>query len=132
MDIVTARRSRMKHDESEDVTLGPEWICLMSLLKKGNAELRHWPLTLIYLKRDEADDPMDFGFVVAQELRDAMMNAVLTAFPKGRRFGLQPCGLELFGKNTKKGYDPGMNAHEKAVIKDFFRNTDNWVSALIS
>ncbi len=40
MDIVTARRSRLKHDESEDVTLGEEWICLLSLLKKENPDLR--------------------------------------------------------------------------------------------
>ncbi len=89
-------------------------------------------VTKIYTNRNEAAQPMDFGFVVSDELRASMIKAVHTAFPKERRLGLQPCGLELFGKNAKKGYDPGMNAHEKAVIKDFFRNTDNWVSALIS
>jgi hypothetical protein len=76
--------------------------------------------------------PIDFGFVVEQEFLNTIENAVNVGFPKDRHLGLELCGPELFGKNAGKGYDPGLNPHELNVMKDFFRNLNNWVSALIA
>jgi hypothetical protein len=108
---------------------------LLSTLKGTEPDLRMWPLSELYAH--ELDDegvriPVELGFECpARVLREIEESRAIT-FHGARHLGQEPCGVELFGKNKGKGFDPRMNREEKAIVADFFRNTDNWARRFAS
>jgi hypothetical protein len=128
MSSSTARRSR-KGNEAEDVTLGPEWTCILGKLKGINDDLRNWPLSALYTAEyDEHGErvPVLLNFECDASVLQEIEDSRAVTFYGGRHLGQEPGGVELFGKSKGKGFDPQMNRVEKSIVADFFRNTDNW------
>jgi hypothetical protein len=126
MFIARARRSRMQHPRKHDEVLGPEWRCLLGLMRDHQPDLGKWPLTDVYAAREDGEE-LDLSFACPPEIRNELEKARVVTFSGGRHLGQEPCGLELFGTEVGKGFDPAMNAKDTAVVVEFFRNIDNWV-----
>ena len=123
------RRSRFTHEEQADEILGDDWTCVLAHLEE------HWPdKTLLEWSLDDLysvdvwdtftrDDKKTSAAVLLQDARNV-------TFPSKRGLGNEPAGLEIFGKLMGKGFDPKPNPEEFATIREFVRNTDNWVRPL--
>jgi hypothetical protein len=112
----------MTHPEKDMETLGPEWTCMLKLMKAAEPDLGKWPLSAVYSKEDYPDLAFDLG----DDLKFRLQTAQLVTFPACKELGFEPCGIELFGSLQGKGFDPGANDAELDIINEFMRNTDNW------